>query len=80
MLHPKNDVDRLRIQRKQGGRGLMRVERCVREEKNSLGLYAANSEGNLIKGVAAETINTEDSVTSGEFNIQKVQGLGVTSA
>ena len=79
MLHPKNDVDRLRIQRKQGGRGLMRVERCVREE-NSLGLYVANSEGNLIKGVAAETINTEDSVTSGEFNKQKVQGLGVTSA
>ena len=58
----------------------MRVERCVREEKNSFRLYVANSEGNLIKGVAAETINTEDTVTSGKFKKQKVQELGVTSA
>ena len=58
----------------------MRVERCVREKKNSFRLYVANSEGNLIKGVAAETINTEDTVTSGKFKKQKVQELGVTSA
>ena len=65
-LHPKNDVDRLYIKRKEGGRGLMSVECCVREE-NNLGFYVANSEENLIKGVyAAETINTEDTLTSGE--------------
>ena len=59
-LHPKSDVDRLYIKRKEGGRGLMSVECCVREEENSLGFYVANSEENLIKGVyAAETINTE---------------------
>ena len=52
-LHPKSDVDRLCIKRKKGGNGLMSVE-------NSLGFYVANSEENLIKGVAAaETINTE---------------------
>ena len=57
-LHPKSDVNRLYIKRKEGGRGLMSVECCVREEENS---YVANSEENLIKGVyAAETINTED--------------------
>ena len=75
-LHPKNDVDRLYIKRKMGGRGLMSVERCVREEENSLCFYVANSAENLIKGVAAaETINTEDTVTSGEFKKQKAQEL-----
>ena len=72
-LHPKSDVDRLYIKRKVGGRGLMSVECCVREE-NSLGCYVANSEENLIKGVyAAETINTEDTVSSGELKKQKEQ-------
>ena len=65
-LHPKRDVDRLYIKRKEGGRGLMSMECCVREEENSLVLYVVNSEENLIiKGVAAaEAINTEDTVTS----------------
>ena len=66
-LHPKSDVDRLYINRKEGGRGLISVERCVREEENSFGFYVANSE-NLIREVAvAETINSEDTVTSREF-------------
>ena len=70
-LHLKSDVDRLYITRKEGGRGLMSVECCVREEENSLGFYVANSEENLIKGVyAAKTINTEDAVSSGEFKKQ----------
>ena len=75
-LHPKHDVDRLYIKRKERGRGLMGVEHCVRDEENSLGFYVANSEENLIRGVAAsETINTEDTVTSGEFKKQKAQEL-----
>ena len=75
-LHPKSHVDRLYLKKKEGGRGLMSVERCVREEENSLGFYVANSEENLINGVAAaETINTEDTVTSGEFKKQRAQEL-----
>ena len=67
-LHPKSDVDRLCIKRKEGGRGLMSVECCNREEENSLGFYVANSEGNLIKGVyAAETINAEDTFFTFHF-------------
>ena len=67
-LHPKSDVDRLYIKRKEGGRGLVSVECCVREEENRLGFYVSNSEESLIKGVyAAETIKTEDTLTSGEF-------------
>ena len=75
-LHPKSDVNRLYIKRREGGRGLMSVECCVREEEeNSLGFYVANSEEILIKGVyAVETINTEDALTSGEFKKQICQG------
>ena len=69
-LHPKSDVERL-YKRKEKGRGLMRVESCVREEENSLGFYVANSEENLIKGVsAAKTINMEDTLRSREFKNQ----------
>ena len=75
-LHPKSDVDRLYIMRKEGGRGLMSAESCGREEENSLGFYTSNSEENLIEEVAAvETINTEDTATSGQFKKQKAQEL-----
>ena len=54
----------------------MSVERCVKEEENSLGFYVANSEEDLIWGVAtAERINPEDTVISGEFKKQKAQEL-----
>ena len=37
-LHPKSDVERLYLKRKEGGRGLISLESCVREEENSVGL------------------------------------------
>ena len=70
-FHSKSDLDRLYIKRKEGGRGLMSVERCVREEQNSLGFYVNNS-GEFD---TAETIITEDTVTSGEFKKQEAQEL-----
>ena len=51
-LHPKSDVDRLYIKKKEGGRGLMNMERCLREEENNLGFYVKNSKENQINGVA----------------------------
>ena len=75
-LHPMRNVDRLYVKRKEGGRGLMIVEHYVREEKHSLVFYVANSEENLIRGVAAaETINTEGTVMSEEFKKHKSQEL-----
>ena len=75
-LHSKSDVDRLYVKKKQGARVLISVKHCVKEEENSLGFYVANSEENLIRGVAAaETINTEETVMSGEFKKQKTQEL-----
>ena len=74
-LHPKSDVDRLYIKRKERGTGLIGVERQKR------GFYVANSEENLIKRVAAaDTINTEDNVTSGEFEKRKHKNLNKTDA
>ena len=75
-LHPKSDVDRLYVKRKEGGRGLISVERCIREEENSLGFYVANLEENLIRGVsAAETINTRETISTVEFKEQKAKEL-----
>ena len=75
-LHPKSDVDRVYIKREEGGRGLMSVERRVREEENRLGFYVANSEEDLIGGItAAETINTKDTVKNAKFKKEKAQEL-----
>ena len=44
-LHPKSDVDRLYIPRKDGGRGLIAIEDCVVElVVRGLELYAHGSE------------------------------------
>ena len=75
-LHPKSDIDRLYVKRKEVDRGLLSVERCIREEENSLGFYVANSEENLIRGVlTAETINTREAITSVEFKKQREKEL-----
>ena len=75
-LHPKSDVDRLYVKRKEGGRDLISVERCIREEENSLRFYVANSDENLIRGVlTAETINTRETISSLEFKKQREKEL-----
>ena len=75
-LHSKSDIDRLYVKRKEGGRGFISVERCIREEENRLGFYVANSEENLLRGVsAAETINTRETISSVEFKRQKAKEL-----
>ena len=38
-LHPKNDVAQLHVFRKNGRRGLIGCENCVKSEKNGLGWY-----------------------------------------
>ena len=54
----------------------MNVKGCVREEENILGFYVVDSEENLMRRVvAADTVNTKDTVNSGEFKKQKAQEL-----
>ena len=67
-FHPKGDVDRLYVKRKEGGRGLISIENCVISEKNNLGLYVRNSEEKLLKGVrASRIIETENVVEKEEL-------------
>ena len=48
-LHPKSDVDRLYIPRKEGGRGLISIEDCVKLAIRGLEVYAHGSEERLIQ-------------------------------
>ena len=36
-IHPKSDINKIYMKRKEGGRGLISVEQCVKGEENSLG-------------------------------------------
>ena len=49
-FHPKSDVDRLYVKRSGGGRGLISIERCIRQQNNSLKVYMPNSKEKLMKG------------------------------
>ena len=48
-LHPKSDVDRLYIPRKEGGRGLISIEDCVELAIRGLEVYVHGSEEKLIQ-------------------------------
>lgn len=50
-LHPRSDVDRLYVDRKAGGRGLVNVEDLVRQEERQLNRYMENSEESIMKAV-----------------------------
>ena len=48
VLHPKSDVDRLYIPRKEGGKGLISIEDCVELAAIDLEVYVHGSEERLI--------------------------------
>lgn len=48
MEHYNPKVDRSYNKRKEGGRGLMSVECCIRKAENSLSFKVLNSEENLL--------------------------------
>ena len=63
-------------EKKEEGSGLISVEQCIREEGNSLEFSVANLEENIIGVVlAAEAINTRETITSVEFKKQKAKEL-----
>ena len=47
-LHPKSDVDRLYMPRKEGGRGLISIEDCVESAIRGLEVSVHRSEERLI--------------------------------
>ena len=67
-LHPKIDVDRLYVSRKEGGRGLVSCESTIRSEENNLGWYLKNSNENLLQGLKhVRILNYKESVSKKDF-------------
>ena len=56
-LHPKSDVDRLYIPRKEGGRGLISIEDCVELAIRGLEVYVHGSEERLIQAARGDKID-----------------------
>ena len=56
-LHPKSDVDRLYIPRKEGGRGLIFIEDCVELTVRGLEVYVHGSEERLIQVARGDKID-----------------------
>ena len=54
--HPKADVDRLYLQRCEGGRGLLGLEDCVQVEVHSLEKYLSTSKVKILKEVSRSRI------------------------
>ena len=56
-LHPKSNVDRLYIPRKEGRRGLISIEDCVELAIRSLEMYVHGSEERLIQAARGDKID-----------------------
>ena len=59
-LHPRDDVDRLYISRKEGGRGLAIIEESVEASIQRLEDYIEKHERGLITAIRNDTDNTID--------------------
>ena len=56
-LHPKSDVDRLYIPRKEGRRGLISIEDCAELATRGMEVYAHGSEERLIQAARVDKID-----------------------
>ena len=59
-LHPRDDVDRLYVSRKEGGRGLASIEDSVDASLQRLEDYIQKHDGGLITAISNDTDNTMD--------------------
>ena len=59
-LHPRDDVDRLFVSRKEGGRGIASIEDSVDASIPRLEDYIQKHEGGLITTTRNDTDNTMD--------------------
>ena len=56
-LHPKSDVDRLYIPRKEGGRGLISIEDCAELAVRGLEVHVYGSEERLIQAARGDKMD-----------------------
>ena len=69
--HPKADVDRLYLQRCEGGRGLMGLEDCVEVEVHSLENYLSTLNGKILKEVSRSRITENNKYGKSKEEIHK---------
>ena len=50
-LHPKADVDKLYVHRKDGGRGLMSIEDTIAYEEHSINFYILNNSNEVMSSI-----------------------------
>ena len=62
-LHPKSDVGKLYIPRKEGGRGLISIENCVELAIRGLEVYVHGSEERLIQAAIADKMDGLEAVS-----------------
>ena len=62
-LHPKSDVDRLYIPRKERGRGLISIKDCVELAITGLEVYVHGSEERLIQAARGDKIDGLEAVS-----------------
>ena len=80
-LHPRRDVARLYVSRKNGERGLIGCENCVKSEENGLWWYVKNNIKPLLAAVrTSRTITHKETVDPKEFKktertAKKLNGL-----
>ena len=68
-LHPKRNIDRLHIQREEGGRGLLHVEDVINHVVIGLEIYVSNSNERLL--TAARATNEYDGDSEAEYKLRK---------
>ena len=67
-LHPRGDVARLYVGRKNGARGLISCETCVKTEINNLAWYIKHARGPIESTVRdLGTVNTEEAIAPREY-------------
>ena len=59
-LNPSDDIDRLYVSRKEGGRGLTSIEDSVNASKQRLEDYIQKHDGGLITVIRNDTDNSRD--------------------
>ena len=69
--HLKADVDRLYLQRCEGGRGLMGLEDCVEVEVHSLENYLSTLNGKILKEVSRSRITENNKYGKSKEEIHK---------
>ena len=77
-LHPRDDVDRLYVSKKEGGSGHASIEDSVDASVQRLKDYIEKHGGGLITDIRNETDNTMDNGTTiGNKNGKKINSMDV---